>query len=173
MALIDAEGEDATLEAQGQVLFDESRHPQNALVGDGYNMVYFLLVYFTSEAMAMLLLFLALFVTFEAVLIKKVDPEPWRHVFSIIYYGFGDAHRYGFYAEPKKIKQVFLSKIRNINGLTREEFDSMPARELQSLIKDPVLEKFVFEKRQYSLEQMVTIVKRVKAWGAGSKRVVV
>ena len=68
---------------------------------------------------------------------------------------------------------MFLSKIRNINGLTREEFDSMPARELQSLIKDPVLEKFVFEKRQYSLEQMVTIVKRVKAWGAGSKRVVV
>jgi hypothetical protein len=173
MALIDSEGEDVTLEAQGQVLFDESRHPQNALIGDGYNMVYFLLVYFTSEAMAMLLLFLALFVTFEAVLIKKVDPEPWRHVFSIIYYGFGDAHRYGFYAEPKKIKQVFLSKIRNINGLTREEFDSMPARELQSLIKDPVLEKFVFEKRQYSLEQMVTIVKRVKAWGAGSKKVVV
>jgi hypothetical protein len=129
-------------------------------------MIYFLLVYFTSEAMAMLILFLALFITFEAVLIKKLDPEPWRHVFSIIYYGFGDAHRYGYYAKPNKIRQVFLSKIRNVSGLTRGEFDAMPARELQSLIKDPVLEKFVFEKRQYSLEQMVTIVKRIKAWGS-------
>lgn len=173
MALLDTNSEDASLESQGQILFDESRHPQNAIVGEGYNMVYFLLVYFTSEAMAMLILFLVLFVAFEAVLIKKVDPEPWRHVFSIIYYGFGDAHRYGSYAQPKKIKQVFLSKIRNVNGLTRDEFDSMPARELQALIKDPVLEKFVFEKRQYSLEQMVTIVKRIKGWGTDNKKVVV
>ena len=164
MALLD----DGEIVGEGQVLFDESRHPQNAFMADSYNMVYFLLVYFTSEAMAMLILFLALFVAFEAVLIKKLDPEPWRHVFSIIYYGFGDAHRYGYYAKPNKIRQVFLSKIRNVSGMTREEFDTMPARELQSLIQDPVLEKFVFEKRQYSLEQMVTIVKRIKSWGVAT-----
>ncbi len=163
--------DNGSLTGEGQVLFDESRHPQNAVMAESYNMVYFLLVYFTSEAMAMLILFLVLFVSFEAVLIKKLDPEPWRHVFSIIYYGFGDAHRYGYYAKPNKIRQVFLSKIRNVSGMTREEFDSMPARELQSLIKDPVLEKFVFEKRQYSLEQMVTIVKRIKSWGVASKSV--
>ena len=162
LAILDGD----SISGEGQVLFDESRHPQNARMAESYNMIYFLLVYFTSEAMAMLILFLALFITFEAVLIKKLDPEPWRHVFSIIYYGFGDAHRYGYYAKPNKIRQVFLSKIRNVSGLTRDEFDAMPARELQSLIKDPVLEKFVFEKRQYSLEQMVTIVKRIKAWGS-------
>ncbi|MDP7001526.1 MAG: hypothetical protein QGH90_06450, partial [Candidatus Poseidoniaceae archaeon] len=74
----------------------------------------------------------------------------------------------GYYAKPNKIRQVFLSKIRNVSGMTREEFDTMPARELQSLIQDPVLEKFVFEKRQYSLEQMVTIVKRIKSWGVAT-----
>ena len=147
------------------VIFDESRHPQNAFLAESYNLIYWILVYFTSESMAMLLLFVALFVAFEAVVIKKQDPEPWKHVFSIIYYGFGDARRYGYYAKPNKIKQVFLSRVRNNNGLTREEFDAMPATELQQMITDPVLVKFVFENRDYSLEQMVTIVKRIKVWG--------
>tara|TARA_B100000131_G_scaffold124298_1_gene121450 strand:+ start:1710 stop:3314 length:1605 start_codon:yes stop_codon:yes gene_type:complete len=147
------------------VIFDESRHSQNAFLGESYNLVYWILVYFTSESMAMLVLFIGLFIAFEAVVIKKKDPEPWRHVFSIIYYGFGDARRYGYYAKSNKIKQVFLSRVRNNNGLTREEFDAMPASELQKMIKDPVLIKFVFENRDYSLEQMVTIVKRIKVWG--------
>ena len=82
---IDEVGEPAE---NAMVIFDESRHPQSALAADSYNTVYFLLVYFTGEGLAMLLHFLILFITFEAVLIKKRDPEPWRHVFSIIYYGF-------------------------------------------------------------------------------------
>jgi len=58
-----------------------------------------------------------------------------------------------------------LSKVRNQNGLTREEFDALPARELQSMIEDPILVKFVFENKNYSLEQTVAIVKRIKVWG--------
>jgi len=147
------------------VIFDESRHIQPSIASESYNTIYFLLVYFTGEGLAMLLLFLILFIAFEGVLLKKKDPEPWRHVFSIIYYGFGDANRYTYYAKSNKIKQVFLSKVRNQNGLTREEFDSLPARELQSMINDPVLVKFVFENKNYSLEQTVAIVKRIKVWG--------
>jgi hypothetical protein len=41
----------------------------------------------------------------------------------------------------------------------------MPARELQAMIADPVLVKFVFENRNFTLEQTVAIVKRVKIWG--------
>ena len=147
------------------VIFDESRHVQPSIASESYNTIYFLLVYFTGEGLAMLLLFLILFISFEGVLLKKKDPEPWRHVFSIIYYGFGDANRYTYYAKSNKIKQVFLSKVRNQNGLSREEFDSLPARELQGMISDPVLVKFVFENRNYSLEQTVAVVKRIKAWG--------
>jgi len=147
------------------VIFDESRHIQPSIASESYNTIYFLLVYFTGEGLAMLLLFLILFISFEGVLLKKKDPEPWRHVFSIIYYGFGDANRYTYYAKSNKIKQVFLSKVRNQNGLSREEFDSLPARELQGMISDPVLVKFVFENRNYSLEQTVAVVKRIKAWG--------
>jgi hypothetical protein len=55
--------------------------------------------------------------------------------------------------------------VRNLNTLTREEFDALPARELQKMINDPVLVKFVFEDRNYSLEQLVAVVKRVKMWG--------
>ncbi len=151
--------------SNAMVIFDESRHIQPSILSESYNTIYFLLVYFTGEGLAMLLLFLILFIAFEGVLLKKKDPEPWRHVFSIIYYGFGDANRYTYYAKSNKIKQVFLSKVRNQNGLTREEFDSLPARELQSMINDPVLVKFVFENKNYSLEQTVAIVKRIKGWG--------
>ena len=52
---------------------------------------------------------------------------------------FGDANRYSYYAKPNKIKQVFLSKVRNQNGMTREEFDAMPARDLQKMIVIPLL----------------------------------
>ena len=151
--------------SNAMVIFDESRHIQPSIASESYNTIYFLLVYFTGEGLAMLLLFLILFIAFEGVLLKKKDPEPWRHVFSIIYYGFGDANRYTYYAKSNKIKQVFLSKVRNQNGLTREEFDSLPARELQGMINDPVLVKFVFENKNYSLEQTVAIVKRIKVWG--------
>ena len=148
-----------------QVIFDESRHQQSSMAGEAYNLMYYVLVYFTSDWMAMLILFLSLFVAFEAVIIRKTDPEPWRHVFSIIYYGFGDARRYGYYSRANKIKQVLLSRVRNLNTLTREEFDALPARELQGMINDPVLVKFVFEDRNYSLEQLVAVVKRIKMWG--------
>lgn len=160
---IDEAGQPA---ANAMVVFDESRHPQSALAADSYNTVYFLLVYFTGEGLAMLLLFLILFITFEAVLIKKRDPEPWRHVFSIIYYGFGDANRYAYYSKVEKIRQVFLSKVRNQNGLNREEFQAMQANELVSMINDPVLAKFAIESsNRYTLEQTVALVKRIKAWG--------
>ncbi|MAJ02125.1 MAG: hypothetical protein CMA10_06955 [Euryarchaeota archaeon] len=160
------EGEEGQPAENAMVIFDESRHPQSALAADSYNTVYFLLVYFTGEGLAMLLLFLILFITFEAVLIKKRDPEPWRHVFSIIYYGFGDANRYSYYSKVEKIRQVFLSKVRNQNGLNREEFQGMQANELVSMINDPVLAKFAVEANsRYTLEQTVALVKRIKAWG--------
>tara|TARA_B100000459_G_scaffold92161_2_gene52094 strand:+ start:5473 stop:7089 length:1617 start_codon:yes stop_codon:yes gene_type:complete len=163
MSTID--GETGQPAENAMVIFDESRHPQNALLADSYNTVYFLLVYFTGEGLAMLALFVVLFITFEGVLLKKRDPEPWRHIFSIIYYGFGDANRYTYYAKTEKIRQVFLSKVRNQNGLTRDEFHAMSAKELVGLIQDPVLAKFAIEPGKYSLEQSVALVKRIKAWG--------
>lgn len=149
------------------VIFEESRHTQQpAVLVEMYNMVYYLLVYFTSESLAMVLLFIGLFVAFEAVLLRKEDPENWRHVFSIIYYGFGDAGRYSYYGEPQKIRQVFLSKVRNSSGLTREEFDALTPEQLSALIADPVLLNFVYERKTtYPVEHLVGYVKRIKTWG--------
>ena len=147
------------------VIFDESRHQQPTIFGDTYNLLYYLLIYFTNDWMAMLILFLALFVFLEAVLIRKEDPEDWRHVFRVVYYGFGDAERYKYYQRPEKIRQVLLTRVRNINALTREEFDSMPAAELQGMIRDPVLVRFIFEERNYRPDELVGIVRRIKQWG--------
>ncbi len=147
------------------VIFDESRHQQPTLFGDTYNLLYYLLIYFTNDWMAMLLLFLTLFIVLEAVLIRKEDPQDWRHVFRIIYYGFGDARRYQYYQKPEKIRQVLLSRIRNLNTLSREEFDAIPASELQRMVEDPILVNFLFEDRRYKPDELVGIIKRIKEWG--------
>jgi hypothetical protein len=148
------------------VIFDESRHQQPTLFGDTYNLLYYLLIYFTNDWMAMLILFLTLFIFLEAVLIRKEDPEDWKHVFRVVYYGFGDARRYEFYQRSEKIRQVLLTRVRNINALTREEFDALPAAELQQMVRDPVLIRFIFEDRRYRPDELVGIVKRIKQWGA-------
>ena len=154
------------------VIFDESRHQQPTVFGDTYNLLYYILIYFTNDWMAMLMLFLILFIMLEAVLIRKEDPEDWRHVFRVVYYGFGDAERYKYYQKPEKIRQVLLTRVRNINAFSREEFDSMPASELQGMIQDPVLVRFIFEERNYSADELVGIVQRIKQWGdsGGSPR---
>ena len=151
------------------VIFDESRHQQTTPMGDTYNLLYYLLVYFTNDWMAMLMLFLALFIILEAVLIRKNDPDDWRHVFRIIYYGFGDARRYEYYQRPSKIRQVLLTRVRNLNTMSREEFDAMPAAELQRVVDDPVLVQFIFEDRRYKPDELVGIIKRIKAWGQTSE----
>lgn len=151
------------------VIFDESRHQQTTPMGDTYNLLYYLLVYFTNDWMAMLMLFLALFIILEAVLIRKDDPDDWRHVFRIIYYGFGDARRYEYYQRPSKIRQVLLTRVRNLNTMSREEFDAMPAAELQRVVDDPVLVQFIFEDRRYKPDELVGIIKRIKAWGQTSE----
>ena len=109
----------------------------------------------------MLILFLFLFILLEAVLIRKEDPEDWRHVFRVVYYGFGDAERYKYYQRPEKIRQVLLTRVRNLNALTLEEFDAMPASELQGMIRDPVLVRFLFEERNYRPDELVGIVRRI------------
>ena len=147
------------------VIFDESRHQQPTIFGDTYNLLYYLLIYFTNDWMAMLILFLILFIVLEAVLIRKEDPEDWRHIFRVVYYGFGDAERYKYYQRPEKIRQVLLTRVRNLNALTREEFEALPASDLQGMIRDPVLVRFIFEERNYRADELVGIVRRIKEWG--------
>ena len=100
-----------------------------------------------------------------APLLRGEDPEDWRHVFRIIYYGFGDARRYEYYQRPEKIRQVLLSRVRNLNTLSREEFDALPAVELQRMVEDPVLVNFIFEDRRYKPDELVGVIKRIKEWG--------
>ena len=147
------------------MIFDESRHQQSNIGGDTYNLLNYLLIYFTNDWMAMLLLFLGLFIALEAVLIRKEDPDDWRHVFRIIYYGFGDARRYEYYQRPEKIRQVLLTRGRNVNAMAREEFDALPAADLQKMVDDNVLTDFIFNDRRYKTDELVGIVKRIKEWG--------
>jgi hypothetical protein len=147
------------------VIFDESRHQQQTIFGDTYNLIYYLLIYFTNDWMAMVILFMILFISLEAIIIRKEDPEDWRHIFRIIYYGFGDASRYEYYQKSDKIRQVLLTRVRNLNTLSREEFDALPAAELQNMVQDPVLIRFIFEDRKYRPDELVGVVKRIKEWG--------
>ena len=56
--------------------------------------------------------------------------------------------------------QSSQSKWPNTRRISRDV-----GKELVALINDPTLAKFAIEPSKYSLEQTVSIVKRVKAWG--------
>jgi hypothetical protein len=55
-----------------------------------------------------------------------------------------------------------------LNTLSREEFDALPAAELQRMVEDPVLVRFIFEDRRYKPDELVGLVKRIKEWGRTS-----
>jgi len=50
--------------------------------------------------------------------------------------------------------------------MSREEFDALPASELQKMVDDKVLTDFIFNDRRYKADELVGIVKRIKEWGA-------
>ena len=49
--------------------------------------------------------------------------------------------------------------------MSREEFDALPASELQKMVDDNVLTDFIFNDRRYKTDELVGIVKRIKEWG--------
>ena len=59
----------------------------------------------------------------------------------------------------------YTQRIRSSNTLTREEFDALSSEDLQALVEDPVLIRFIYDNRRYKTEELVAIVKRMKEWG--------
>ena len=51
-------------------------------------------------------------------------------------------------------------------GWLREEFDALPAAQLQKMVDDKVLTDFIFNDRRYKTDELVGIVKRIKHWGS-------
>ena len=46
--------------------------------------------------------------------------------------------------------------------MSREEFDALPAADLQKMVDDNVLTDFIFNDRRYKTDELVGIVKRIK-----------
>ena len=63
--------------------------------------------------------------------------------------------------------ELISQQITIENAIKSKYCSKDAAEELQDLIKDPVLVKFVFENKKYDLEQTVAIVKRIKGWQKG------
>ena len=49
--------------------------------------------------------------------------------------------------------------------MTREEFDSLSSEELQTLVDDQLLLRFIYDNRKYKTQELVAIVKRMREWG--------
>ena len=47
-------------------------------------------------------------------------------MFSELYTTDSEIERYKYYQRPEKIRQVLLTRVRNLNAPTMEEFDAMP-----------------------------------------------
>ena len=92
------------------------------------------------------------------------EKENWRHVFDLT----------RFRERPTKLdaslyqvrtREAFLSKVRQFNDLTRDEFARKTPAEIMQMVRDPRLVELVSSARSYSNEELREIIPLIRRWG--------
>ena len=92
------------------------------------------------------------------------EKENWRHVFDLT----------RFRERPTKVdpslyqvrvREAFLSKVRQFNDLTRDEFARKTPAEIMQMVRDPRLVELVSSARSYSNEELRDIIPIIRRWG--------
>ena len=92
------------------------------------------------------------------------EKENWRHVFDLT----------RFRERPNKVdsslyqvrtREAFLSKVRQFNDLTRDEFARKTPAEIMQMVRDPRLVELVSSARSYSNEELRDIIPLIRRWG--------
>ena len=108
------------------LVFDESRHISGALVSP-FTEAIGAVVLLTSDAALKWLIGLNLFALLAIAIMVVPEKENWRHVFDLTRFrerpNKVDESKY-----VQRIRTAFLTKVRNMHDLTRDEFAERPPR---------------------------------------------
>ena len=145
------------------IVFDESRHV-SSIATQPFTEAIGAVVLLTSDAYLKWLIILNLFALLAIAIMVVPEKENWRHVFDLT----------RFRERPTKVdsslyqvrtREAFLSKVRQFNDLTRDEFARKTPAEIMQMVRDPRLVELVSSARSYSNEELREIIPLIRRWG--------
>ena len=145
------------------VVFDESRHISSALTSP-FTEAMGAIVLLTSDVVLKWLIILNLFALLAIAIMVVPEKENWRHVFDLT----------RFRERPTKLdpsqyqlrtREALLSKVRQFNDLTRDEFMRKSPAEIMQMVRDPRLVELISSTRSYSNEELRDIIPQIRRWG--------
>ena len=145
------------------VVFDESRHVSSPL-SSPFTEAMGAVVLLTSDVVLKWLIILNLFALLAIAIMVVPEKENWRHVFDLT----------RFRERPKKLdasqyqmrtREALLSKVRQFNDLTRDEFMRKTPAEIMQMVRDPRLVELISSNRSYSNEELREIIPQIRRWG--------
>ena len=145
------------------IVFDESRHVSSAL-SSPFTEAMGAIVLLTSDVVLKWLIILNLFALLAIAIMVVPEKENWRHVFDLT----------RFRERPKKVdaaqyqmrtREALLSKVRQFNDLTRDEFMRKSPAEIMQMVRDPRLVELISSNRIYSSEELREVIPHIRRWG--------
>lgn len=145
------------------IVFDESRHVSSALTSP-FTEAMGAIVLLTSDVVLKWLIILNLFALLAIAIMVVPEKENWRHVFDLT----------RFRERPSKLdptqyqlrtREALLSKVRQFNDLTRDEFMRKSPAEIMQMVRDPRLVELISSTRSYSNEELREIIPQIRRWG--------
>ena len=145
------------------VVFDESRHVSSAFTSP-FTEAMGVVVLLTSDVVLKWLIILNLFALLAIAIMVVPEKENWRHVFDLT----------RFRERPSKLdpsqyqlrtREALLSKVRQFNDLTRDEFMRKSPAEIMQMVRDPRLVELISSTRSYSNEELREVIPQIRRWG--------
>ncbi|MBT60205.1 MAG: hypothetical protein CMA63_01460 [Euryarchaeota archaeon] len=145
------------------IVFDESRHVSSPLLSP-FTEAMGAVVLLTSDVVLKWLIILNLFALLAIAIMVVPEKENWRHVFDLT----------RFRERPKKVdasqyqlrtREAFLSKVRQFNDMTRDEFMRKTPAEVMQMVRDPRLVELISSNRTYSNEELRELIPQIRRWG--------
>ena len=145
------------------LVFDESRHVSSAL-SSPFTEAIGAVVLLTSDNVLKWLIILNLFALLAIAIMVVPEKENWRHVFDLTRFRERptkiDASQY-----QMRVREAFLSKVRQFNDLTRDEFTRKTPAEIMYMVRDPRLVELISSNRSYSNEELREVIPQIRRWG--------
>jgi hypothetical protein len=148
---------------QFNLVFDESRHVSSAL-SMPFTEAMGAIVLLTSDVVLKWLIILNLFALLAIAIMVVPEKENWRHVFDLTRFrerpNKVDASQYHL-----RTREALLSKVRQFNDLTHDEFALKSQAEIMQLVRDPRLVELISSNRAYSNEELREVIPKIRRWG--------
>ena len=149
--------------ASFNVVFDESRHVSSTL-SMPFTEAMGAIVLLTSDGVLKWLIILNLFALLAIAIMVVPEKENWRHVFDLTRFRERptkvDAAQY-----QMRTREALLSKVRQFNDLTRDEFMRKSPAEIMQMVRDPRLVELISSNRIYSNEELREVIPQIRRWG--------